>query len=759
MPISKLQFKPGLNRESTAYANEGGWFNSDLIRFRKSRPEKLGGWVKLGQNTFEGVARSMWTWSTLDNSKLMGLGTSSKFYIEEGTTFNDITPIRRTADPLSNNPFTTGDAGADAILTVTDASHGANVGDFVNFLGSSSVDGVTAAQINTEFEITSIVSANSYTVTTAGTASSGDTSGGGASVTAIYQLNVGTESFVAGNGFGAGLFGGLITSFSQTTLNDAGGISAGDSSFTLTSAADFETASTTTTSALTLLSTTLPLTSTSGFPDRGHVLIDSEIIAYDLQSGNNLSELVRGADGTTAAVHSNGATVTFVGLMLIDDELIRYTGKSSNTIDTGVGRGAFGTVAASHDDGTVVKEANDFVSFGAASTSTALSDQNLRLWWQDNFGEDLIFGPRNGVPYYWDRGLGVATRATALSAQAGASDAPTLVREISLSPTDRHVVAFGVNALGETTLDPLLVRWSDQENAFDWTPTATNTAGSQRISSGSEIITAKRTRQEFLVWTDMAIHSMKFVGPPFTFGFQLLASNISIISPNAGINAKDAVFWMDNENFYVFSGRIDVLPCTVLRHVFEDINLEQRFKFFAASNRLFSEIFWFYVSEDAIDIDRYVKFNYAENAWDIGTLSRTAWNDADIHIKPRGASSNTIFVHETGCNADESAMTSFIESSDFDIGDGDNFMFVNRILPDIVLGGEGTPAVDYIFKTRNFPNDSLTTDSTNSITASTKQAFLRARGRQGVLRVQSDTSNVDWTLGDTRIDIREDGRR
>jgi hypothetical protein len=758
MPLTKLQFRPGLNRESTSYANEGGWFNSDLIRFRKGRPEKLGGWIKLGSSTFTGIARSMWSWSTLDNTSLMALGTSSKFYLEEGASFNDITPIRRTAS-LGSNPFKTGASGASAILTVTDVAHGANEGSFVRFIGSSAVDGVTAAQINIEFEITSITNANSYTVTTAGTASSGDTSGGGSSVTALYQLNVGTESFLSGNGFGAGLFGGLVSDYSQTTLNDSGGINASVTSFTLTSASDFETASTTTTAALTILDTTLPLTSSSGFPDKGHVLIGSEVIAYDLKSGNNLSDLVRGADGTTTAAHNSGVAVTFIGLLLIEDELIRYTGKSSNTIDAGVSRGAFATDAASHSDGVVVKEANSFVSWGASSTTTAQTDANLRLWWQDNFGEDLIFGTRNGAPYYWDRGVGVATRATALSAQSGASNTPTLVREMILSTSDRHVVAFGVNPLGESTLDPLLVRWSDQESAINWTPSATNTSGDQRISNGSEIITARRTRQEFLIWTDMGMHSMRFIGPPYTFGFQLMASNVSIISPKAAINAKDSVFWMDSENFYIYSGRIDVLSCTVLRHVFDNINLEQRFKFFAASNRLFSEIFWFYVSGDATEIDRYVKFNYEENAWDIGELSRTAWIDADVYTKPRGASSNTVYIHETGNNDDESAMTSFIESSDFDLGEGDRFMFVNRLIPDVALSGSDTPTVDYILKIRDFPNASLSTNSTSSVTASTEQVFVRARGRQAALRIQSDTADMAWTLGDTRIGLRQDGGR
>ena len=368
----------------------------------------------------------------------------------------------------------------------------------------------------------------------------------------------------------------------------------------------------------------------------------------------------------------------------------------------------------------------------------------------------------DGTPFYWDKTLGTSTRGSSLASQAGASDCPTVVRKIMVSPSDRHVIALASNPRGETEQDLLQVRWSDQENPFDWTPTATNTAGGQRISSGSEIITARKTTQEILILTDANLHAMRFVGPPFTFSFTLLAGNVSIVGPNAITTVGDRVFWMDRENFYAYTGKLQVIPCTVLRYVFDDINLQQSFKFFAASNRMFDEVFWFYVSGDSTEIDRYVKYNYTENTWDIGTMVRTAWVDYGIHDNPRAAGSlngtQYIYTHETGQNDDGTPMTSFIESADFDLGDGNEFMFVNRLIPDVSLNNSDA-SVQYIIKTRNFPGQSLTTNSTNTVTSTTDQSFLRARTRQAVVRIESNTADVAWTLGDLRLDIRKDGRR
>ena len=761
MPLSKIQFRPGVNRETTSYGDENGWYNSDLVRFRKGRPEKMGGWTRLSGNTIEGTGRSLHVWAALSGSKYMGLGTETKFYIEEGGGYNDVTPIRSTVT-LGADPLTTG-AASSAVVTVTAPSHGAVNGDFVTFSGATTTDGITAAQLNTEHEIT-LVDSNSYTITTAGSASSGSTAGGGSAIIANYQINTGLATVVTGTGFGAGLWGGWTTGYSQTTLNDSGGINASVTSFTLTSASSFEAAATTTGADLTAVSSSIAAADSSGFPDKGTIKIGSENIRYGTNVGNVFGDLTRGDDGTTAATSSSGAAITFVRLVLIDDELIQYTGKSSNTIDAGVVRGVRGTTAASHSDGVAVKEANDFVGFGEASATAAESGSNIRLWAQDNWGEDLAFNVYDGTPYYWDKTLGLGNRATTFASQTGASGAPTITRRLMVSGADRHVVCFGCNPLDETAQDLLMIRWSDQESPFDWTPTATNTSGSQRISSGSEIISAQKTRQEMLVWTDTSLHSMRFVGPPFTFGVSMLANNVSIIGPNAVTTVGDKVFWMDRENFYVYTGRIQVIPCTLLRYVFDDINLEQNFKCFAASNKMFDEVFWFYPSADASEIDRYVKFNFTENTWDLGTLSRTAWVDYGIHNNPRGSgqvsSTNYVYVHESGDDDDGSAMTSFIESADFDLGDGEQFMFVDRLIPDIdITSTDADASVNYILKTRDYPGDSLATNSTNAVKASTQQSFLRSRSRQAALRIESDTTNITWTLGDLRLGLRPDGRR
>ena len=761
MPLSKIQFNPGVNRETTSYGSENGWFDSDLIRFRKGRPEKMGGWERLSSNTIDGTGRSLHVWAALDGSKFMGLGTETKVYIEEGGGYNDITPIRSTAT-LGADPFKTG-AASSAVVTVTAGAHGAVTGDFVTFSGATTTDGIAAALLNTEHQVT-VLDSNSYQITTAGTASSGGTAGGGSAVIANYQINTGLNTVVSGTGFGAGLWGGLTTGYAQTTLNDSGGIDASVTSFILTSAASFETAATTTGANLTIISSSIPVADSSGFPAKGTILIGSEKIRYGTNLSNVFGDLTRADDGTTAATSSSGAAVTFVGLMFIDSELIQYTGKSTNTINAGVVRGVRGTTAAAHSDGADVKEANDFVGWGESSSTAAQTGSNIRLYSQDNWGEDLIFNVYDGTPYYWDKSLGLGSRATDLASQSGASDAPTITRRVMISGADRHVVCFGCNPLDESDQDLLMVRWSDQENPVDWTPTATNTAGSQRISSGSEIISAQKTRQEMLIWTDTSLHAMRFTGPPFTFGFSMLANNVSIIGPNAVTTVGDKVFWMDRENFYVYTGRVQTIPCTLLRYVFDDINLDQSFKCFAASNKMFDEVFWFYPTADSTEIDRYVKFNFTENTWDLGSLSRTAWVDYGIHDNPRASGlasgTNFVYIQEKGDDNDGSPMTSYIESADFDLGDGEQFMFVSRLIPDIdITSSDAEASVNYVLKTRNYPGDSLVTSSTSAIQATTEQAFLRSRSRQASLRIESSTTDITWTLGDLRLDLRPDGRR
>lgn len=756
MPLVKVSFTPGVNRESTSYANEQGWYDSDLIRFRKGRAEKIGGWTKLSSGTIQGTVRSLFAWSSLDARKYMGMGTDIKFYIEEGGTYNDITPLRDTNTGTATFAATDG----SATLTVTDASHGAIAGDYVTFNSAASLGGnITAAVLNQEFEIQSVPTANTYTITASATANASDSGTGGGSTVAQYQLTIGLVSASTGTGFGTGFYGGTVASFSETTLD--GAITDSATSIALTSASLFETVSTSI-SANVLIDQrgTIPVADASGLPDVGTIKIGSENIIYASKSGNTLNDVTRGADGTTQAAHSSSASVTFVGLILINQELVQYTGKSTNTLDAGVVRGVRGTTAVAHSDDDPVKEANDFITWGGASAVNV--DSSLRLWPQDNWGEDLIFCVLDSTPYYWDETLGLSTRATDFASQTGASDAPTITRQILVSGADRHVICLGCNPIGETSQDLMMVRWCDQESPFDWTPTATNTAGSQRLSSGSEIIAGIKTRQETLIFTDTALYSMRFVGPPFTFGFTVLSNNVSVLSSISIASIGDRVFWMDLENFYAYSGRLQTLPCTVLRYVFDDINLEQAPKFFAAANRLFDEVFFFYVSSSATEIDRYAKFNYVEGTWDIGTLARTAWVDAGIHQRPRGSgivSDNSfVFIHENGESDDGANMSSYIESSDFDLQDGNNFMFVSKIIPDIELSGTDAE-VSYIIKTRDFPSSSAVTEATASVLADTKKADIRCRGRTGILRVSSASTTTAWTLGETRLDLRPDGRR
>jgi len=371
---------------------------------------------------------------------------------------------------------------------------------------------------------------------------------------------------------------------------------------------------------------------------------------------------------------------------------------------------------------------------------------------------------RDANVYYWQASLGLNNRAAALSSRSGASDAPTISRQVVVSDTDRHVIALGCNPLGSTLQDLLLVRWSDQESSVDWTPTATNTSGSLRLSSGSEIVAAVETRQQILIWTDASLYSMRYVGPPFTFSITLLASNSSIIAPNAVVAVGDRVYWMDTENFFMYGGQIQAIPCTVLRYVFDDINLDQTNQFFAGSNRMFDEVFWFYCSSDSVTIDRYAKYNYADNTWDIGSLSRTAWVDFGIHSQPRAAetadSTTTIYDHETGTTADGTAMAPFIESSVFSLGDGEQFTFISRIIPDLdITSSDADTSVDYIIKARNYPGEALTTVSTSAVTSTTDQSFVRSRSRSAVIRIESSASDIAWTLGDVRLDVRPDGRR
>ena len=703
MPFTKLQFKPGIVSDITSYSNEGGYVDGDKIRFRLGFPEKIGGWVKATGNTYQGTARSVHNWSALDGSNYLGLGTTFKYYIEEGGTFNDITPDRAT----TTNGITFAATNGSATITVTDSAHGAVEGDFVVIAGAATLGGViTAAVLNQEHQLVTVPNANTYTITASVAANGSDTGTGGAGVDGVYQINSGLNTTVGGTGWGAGLFSGITTTALQTQLNEA---------------------------------------------------LDNSETAVDV-------------DDETGMTTAND-------VILVDEELMLVSATSDDDTMT-VTRGHSGTTAVAHDDNTLVRLAignasgdSDFSGWGDASSGGVTTTGELRIWTEDNFGEDLLINPRDGAVYYWDKTDNLSTRAVEISTETGASDTPTIAKQILVSDQDRHVIAFGTNTLGTTVQDPLLIRFSSQESLLDWTPTATNTAGDLRLGGGSEFIQAVETKQAILVFTDKTLHAMKFIGPPFTFGLQELSKNITIMSPKSAVAVDDVVYWMGQDIFYVYAGgQTQQLPCTVKDKVFLDMNKEQSEKVYAGVNSQFGEIMWFYPSADSSDNDSYVIFNYNDKTWYYGTMPRDVWLDKGLRKNPIAANGGYLYNQEIGFDDDGSAMSSFIESAPIDMGDGEKFSFIKRIIPDITFTGStalSSPSATFTIKARNFPganfNDSNTgttsRTSTSPVEAFTEKLDVRVRGRSFALRIASDALGSKWKLGSPRVDIREDGRR
>ena len=399
-------------------------------------------------------------------------------------------------------------------------------------------------------------------------------------------------------------------------------------------------------------------------------------------------------------------------------------------------------------------------TWGSGATVVA-GGENIRIWSQDNFGEDLLFCIRDGVTYYWDKTNGVNTRAVTLASVS--SSAPTIARQVAISDRDRHAIAFGCNPFGSAVQDKLLIRFSDQENLTDWESTATNTAGDLVVGTGSEIVAAVETRREIVILTDASVHSMQYIGPPFTFGLSQISLGTSIAGANSAVAVNDSVFWMGNDRFYLYDGQVITLPCTVLDTVFDDFNYTQSDKVDASVNSKFNEITWFYPSGGSNSNDRYVTFNYQEKVWYYGSLGRSAWLDRSIKEFPIGASTDGyLYNHENGVDADGQPLTAYIESSPVDIQDGENFAFVRRLLPDISFLNSTSGAdkeVTFTLKMENFPGTGYTQSYASSVTDSATQNHVRIRGRSVGLRLESDNLGVTWRLGNPRIDIRQDGRR
>jgi hypothetical protein len=620
MPFTKLQFRPGINREVTSHTNEGGWQDCDKIRFRSGFPETIGGWERLTDGAFLGVCRNLHTWVTLSNESYVSVGTHLKHYLVRGTSLFDITPIR---DTTAAGDVTFSVTTGSTTLTVSDTGHGALLNDFVTFSGAVSLGGVvTATVLNAEHQITRIVDADSYEIELSVAANASDTGNGGASVVGTYQISVGLESAAFGDGWGADPWA-------------AGG-------------------------------------------------------------------------------------------------------------------------------------------WGSAA-DTSVAGAQLRLWSADNYGEDLFFCIRNGGVFYWDASTGTAARGVALEDLVGANRAPTIARVVMTSDRDRHALAFGCDdEFSSGTQDPLLIRFSDQEDITDWETRADNTAGSLRVSSGSGIITAVKTRQQVLVFTDVSLHAMQYVGAPFTFGLTEISANITIAGPQSAVAVNDSVFWMGEGDFYIYDGRVRKLPCTVREYVFSRLDIAQAQKVTAAHNAEHSEVWWFYQSTDGIDNDSYVVYNYEQNIWYYGTLERTAWQQRGIFgFSIAAAPDGYLYYHEVGINDGStnpsSAIHAYIESSPIDMGEGDKYMFASHIIPDITFrNSTGTPSVTMTIKARDWPGDGfLAKEEDNPVTRTatlpvekfTRDIDIRLRGRSMSLRVESNERNTAWRLGTPRIDVRSDGRR
>jgi hypothetical protein len=615
MPLKKLLLKSGVNRENTRYTSEGGWYECDKIRFRQGSPEKIGGWVRTSNATYLGVCRSLWAWVTLNSQNLVGVGTNLKFYIENGTAYNDITPLRDTVS--LTDPFET--VSGSSLVTVTDANGGYVDGDFVTFSNATAVGGVT---VNGEYQLSLTTAANEYTIDVGTNATSSATGGG--VVTAVYQINTDVPFSVPITGWGA----------------------------------------------------------------------------------------------------------------------------------SGWGSGPWG--------------------------EGETSESRIRLWSQGNFGEDLIFGPRGGGIYYWDATSGLTSRGVALSSLGGASDVPTSQRVIEVSDINRFVFAFGSNDFGTSVVNPMLVRWSDQGSAVDWTPSVTSQAGFLTLSRGSEIIAAKQSRQEVLVWTDAALYALQYVGAPVVWSAQLVGENTSIASQNAVGYANGVAYWMGKDKFYKYDGRVQPLRCDLRKFVFGDFNTQQYDQVTAGTNEAFNEVWWFYCSASSDQNNRYVVYNYLEDVWYYGNLGRTAWLDSGLRDYPLAATySNNLVNHEQGVDDGQTdvpiPIAAYVTSAEFDIEDGHQFSFISRVLPDIRFDGSTatTPSAtltllpltnsgsgyDNPLSTGGNSGGTITRSAVLPVEQYTGQIDTRIRGRQMSIKLGSTGAGVTWQLGALRIDMRPDGRR
>jgi len=719
--LQKVQFQPGFNKQVTATGGEGQWVDGDNVRFRYGYPEKIGGWAQLGSTSLTGRNTAIHHFVNASGIKFAALGTNRILYAYSGGIFYDIHPIKATTTLTS--AFTT--TNGSAVVTLTFASaHNANKGDIIlldNFTSITNSNFTSGNFDDTKFMVTDIPTDTTLTITMPSNESgSGASTSGGIRVQLYYPVGPAVE--VASTGWGLGSWGGVQQGQFTSTLSS--GINASVTSLTMASS--------------------------TSFPSSGTVQIGSELITYTGNSGGTLSGLTRGATGTTAAIHSSGATVT---------------------------------------------DASNFFAWNAAASGDIVTDPGL--WSLDNLGNSLVATIFNGESFTWDSDASNATNTRATIA----SGAPTASRDMLVSTPDRHLIFFGTETtIGtKSTQDEMFIRFSSQEDITDYTPTATNSAGTQRLADGSRIVGALRGRNAIYVWTDTALFIMRFVGAPFTFAFEQVGTNCGLIGKNACVEVDGTAYWMSENGFFRYGGQLESLPCLVEDHVFDDINTIPKQHINAGLNNLFGEISWFYPNSGSNVVNRVVTYNYIESSndrpiWTTGTLDRTAWSDSAVFGKPHAsqydadtnvASTSTTYVqgntdgssiyyeHEKGLDQIKegatSAITSNIQSGDFDIGmteggtadlrgDGEFMMKIRRVLPDF-LSQTGDAVVTLNLK--DFPNDTAASSSLGPFTvnSSTQKIDTRARARSISLKVSNSSTSQFWKLGTFRIDIQPDGRR
>lgn len=726
--LAKIKLQPGINRDTTSYTNSGGWFDSDHIRFRNGLPEKIGGWTKIyaSQEALIGKCRKLYDWSSLVGNRFLACPTNIKFYVDNSSDIIDITPLRRSLT-LDANPITT--TNASNVITITDINHNAALGNYITIAGSANVNGILATEINKEHIISNVINANAYSVVTTGTATSTG-SGGGSNVSVQYQFYPGVSTTTVFQGWGSGPWGGISGSFGwgsgpQTTIS----------------------------------------TYYSGLWTVDNYGEDMIACPRDLTQGVQLGN----NPISTTNNPGNTVTVTQINHGLSNGTTIIIGGVTSDI------------------DGVSVNELN-------GSHTITVVNANAYTFTTTTTHNSVASGGTGAYVYissiiYWDitDTDGPAVSLSKLGAAYAKKRLPYVATEVLVSDQNRQVICFGANPYDVTQAqDKMVVRWSDSNDPTNWDiADTTKTAGEQRLSSGSYIVTAIQNREEILIWTDNSLYSMQYVGPPSGYGFNLVGTNFDIIGPNAKIVTGAAAYWMGSNNFYMYDGKVEPMPCTVRDYVFLDLSKEDGDKVYCSADSGNNEIIWFYPSESqggspgSREIDRYVVYNYVENAWYYGSLARTAWIDRSGTELPRAVSVDGIlYQHESGFDdgstSPASPINAYIQSSPIEIEEGNNFLFINRVIPDLTFRDSGCcsgtePIVKFTIKPQDYPGSEIgagdernvqrNSASTLNVNRFTNQVFTRLRARSVALRVESNSTNISWRLGTPRLDMRQDGRR